>query len=445
MTTEFSVLHALNMKITEAKDPGSDEEYQKFFNKMLKKFGAKSPADLDDKKKKEFYAAIDKGWNSDAESGKDGVTEAFKKGDKIIDIDSGEQVTIEKVTKGSSRLPMTVYTVKFKNGKIEARALDELRESDHEIPDDGEVTDKKAEKDDEKKDSGSQSAYKKFFQKILKKFGVSSPEELDDKKKKEFYAAIEAGWNSDDEDGPDGEIKETKSLAAKLSEAEESEPAPSKDEPKKRLIKKKEPEKKDGGDDADIKIDPRTEEDESEEITIDFPEGVFLEIEFEKDVSNDQVKVTAQKMYQAGANPVEIALDLAKEFGAIDWMIADISTKDDDDDDDDQKEPVKESSSRGLYNALMEVTPEKKAKLKAEQTEKVAYSKELAKALTKELGFKVKSSVIKTVRYDAYIQVTSKEVFPSEFTNKIAEVAGNGNLADHIISVLWSNWKKLGY
>ena len=46
---------------------GGKEAYQKFFNSLLKKFGVKSPAELDDDKKKEFYDAIDKGWDGDNE------------------------------------------------------------------------------------------------------------------------------------------------------------------------------------------------------------------------------------------------------------------------------------------------------------------------------------------------------------------------------------------
>jgi len=53
-------------QIREAKS-GGKEAYQKFFNSLLKKFGVKSPAELDDAKKKEFYDAIDKGWKGDNE------------------------------------------------------------------------------------------------------------------------------------------------------------------------------------------------------------------------------------------------------------------------------------------------------------------------------------------------------------------------------------------
>ena len=55
-----------------------------------------------------------------------------------------------------------------------------------------------------KKIAESSAAYKKFFNDSLKKFGVTSPEELSAEKKKEFYNHIDANWNSDDEPGTDG-------------------------------------------------------------------------------------------------------------------------------------------------------------------------------------------------------------------------------------------------
>ena len=40
----------------------------------------------------------------------------------------------------------------------------------------------------------SGEAYKKYFNEKLKEFGVESPGELDDEKKKEFFNAISDGW-----------------------------------------------------------------------------------------------------------------------------------------------------------------------------------------------------------------------------------------------------------
>jgi len=46
---------------------------------------------------------------------------------------------------------------------------------------------------------GDKEAYQKFFQGMLKKFGVKSPAELSADKEKEFYDAIDAGWKADNE------------------------------------------------------------------------------------------------------------------------------------------------------------------------------------------------------------------------------------------------------
>ena len=54
---------------------GDKEEYQKFFNAAMKKFGVKSPAELKGDKEKEFYNYIDKNWKGDHE---ESVEEARK-------------------------------------------------------------------------------------------------------------------------------------------------------------------------------------------------------------------------------------------------------------------------------------------------------------------------------------------------------------------------------
>jgi hypothetical protein len=49
-------------------ETGNKEEYQKFFNAALKKYGVSSPDDLDDEKKKDFYNYIDANWEGDNEN-----------------------------------------------------------------------------------------------------------------------------------------------------------------------------------------------------------------------------------------------------------------------------------------------------------------------------------------------------------------------------------------
>lgn len=49
---------------------------------------------------------------------------------------------------------------------------------------------------EDKNVKGDKEAYQKYYQKILKKYGVKSPAELDDKKKKQFFDEIDAGWDA---------------------------------------------------------------------------------------------------------------------------------------------------------------------------------------------------------------------------------------------------------
>ena len=53
----------------------------------------------------------------------------------------------------------------------------------------------------------SSAEYKKFFDATLKKFGVTSHDELSDEKKKEFFDYIDKNYNSDDEKGKDGKVE----------------------------------------------------------------------------------------------------------------------------------------------------------------------------------------------------------------------------------------------
>ena len=48
-------------------------------------------------------------------------------------------------------------------------------------------------------ETGDKEAYQKFFNAALKKYGVSSPDDLEDEKKKEFYDFVDANWEGDNE------------------------------------------------------------------------------------------------------------------------------------------------------------------------------------------------------------------------------------------------------
>lgn len=61
----------IDKRIQEARKIGG-KEYDDFFKSMLKKWKIKSYKDLPKNKQKAFFDAIDSGWNSKKEKGKDG-------------------------------------------------------------------------------------------------------------------------------------------------------------------------------------------------------------------------------------------------------------------------------------------------------------------------------------------------------------------------------------
>ena len=50
-----------------SEEEGDGDEYEAFVRTMLKKFGVKSPSELAPDKRKEFYDALDAGWDADDE------------------------------------------------------------------------------------------------------------------------------------------------------------------------------------------------------------------------------------------------------------------------------------------------------------------------------------------------------------------------------------------
>lgn len=56
---------------------GDREEYEKFFQATLKKFGAESPQDLDKEKRKEFFDYVNKNWDAQDESIKENYEDEY--------------------------------------------------------------------------------------------------------------------------------------------------------------------------------------------------------------------------------------------------------------------------------------------------------------------------------------------------------------------------------
>ena len=62
----------------EAKKSDLQKSYQDYFKAKLDKYGAKSPADLDDEKKKEFFSEISADWEA-GQGVKDSAKEKVEK------------------------------------------------------------------------------------------------------------------------------------------------------------------------------------------------------------------------------------------------------------------------------------------------------------------------------------------------------------------------------
>ena len=99
---------------------GDKEAYQKFFQKTLKKFGVKSPAELKGDKKKKFFDAIDAGWEGDNEKKEELALDEGRMSDLHLLIKQGksaeEIAKIMKVDVKTIKALMAGYKESFEIG-----------------------------------------------------------------------------------------------------------------------------------------------------------------------------------------------------------------------------------------------------------------------------------------------------------------------------------------
>jgi hypothetical protein len=112
---------------------------------------------------------------------------------------SGAIDAIEKLKKGLSDDPKVKEMLKIANeGVDEWVSKDGTRRRVKER--DQRKYKKVQEWEDAIEASGDKEAYQKFFNKAMKKFGVSSPDELEGDKKKEFFDYVDKNWKGDHEE-----------------------------------------------------------------------------------------------------------------------------------------------------------------------------------------------------------------------------------------------------
>lgn len=144
---------------------GSKEEYEKFFRAALKKFGAESPADLDDEKKKEFFDYVDTNYKGEKTeesvkrytfSVEEDDPDSIEKKD-----DDEEEDSVDEDAEDGNISPETVNAVikllnkrklEGKKAKTEEDEKEEDKEDEGEEEDKGEDKEEKGEDKEEKDD-----------------------------------------------------------------------------------------------------------------------------------------------------------------------------------------------------------------------------------------------------------------------------------------------------
>ncbi len=89
---------------------------------------------------------------------------------------------------------------------------------------------KKLKEKEVSEEEGDGDKYEAFVRTMLKKFGVKSPSELAPDKRKEFYDALDAGWDADDEKPEPGDKKKEESLGDRVKDRMKAEQEEEEDE-----------------------------------------------------------------------------------------------------------------------------------------------------------------------------------------------------------------------
>jgi hypothetical protein len=143
-------------------------EYRAFFQNVLKtKYGVDSPRELPDDKRAEFFRTINTAWKSKSE---------------------------EKVEAGQHDM-----------GVQKALGIKEIKKELEGVI------------GDFNRRLSEEGSYETYFQTMLTKWGVKSPTDLPEDKKKEFFDAVNSGWKSSDEVT---EAKGTSSVAPRADRIE---------------------------------------------------------------------------------------------------------------------------------------------------------------------------------------------------------------------------------
>ncbi len=146
--------------------------------------------------------------------------------------------------------------------------------------------------------SDEQKEFQAFFKKTLKDFGVDSPADLDDEKKKEFFKAIDKGFKSDKEETRESFIERMKSNV-KLRRDYIIRTPPITEEDNDGMSK---------GAASDPEISGK-----KSQLIIEFPDEVRVEFLCNPD-EVENIKTRAQELHDEGSEITEVTAKIAEEF-----------------------------------------------------------------------------------------------------------------------------------
>ena len=176
------------------------------------------------------------------------------------------------------------------------------------------------------------AAYKKFFNDSLKKFGVTSPEELSAEKKKEFYNHIDANWNSDDEPGSDGKKDKPK------KDVDEGKGMPP-------WLKKGKKDDKDSEDEVKEEHDEEDEDEDEEEVEEGLNAGYNNSSKEKKDRFDLKASACKSEEKEDDEDEDEEEVEEGKLPPALQKAIDKKKGKDSDDEDEDEVKDKNESNT----------------------------------------------------------------------------------------------------
>jgi hypothetical protein len=155
--------------------------------------------------------------------------------------------------------------------------------------------------------SATEKEYEAYFRKLLKKYGASSPADLSDEQKKEFFNKLDKEFKSDKESG----VKESREIYFnRMVRNRRYRKSVIEDYAKKDALIEQD---KDGDEISHGAQEDDETSGEKHALVVEFPNEIRVEFVCKKD-DIEKVKTRAQELHDEGMDPTEVAQKVEEEF-----------------------------------------------------------------------------------------------------------------------------------